>query len=351
MTRLGRIPGLDGLRAIAVLMVLGHHTQVPGLRGGFVGVDIFFVLSGYLITGILLEELRDTSSIDLKSFYRRRFCRLSPPLILLVATFWALGGGFAFGLWALVYLTDWMPIDLRNPLNHTWSLAIEEQFYLLWPLALLSLRRLPAGRLVGVLTGLCILATLWRIAVGQVAGADVAYFRFDTNLSGLLLGSVLSVALAEKPGILASVPAGRWAIAVGLALLALLPFLRWLAPVEQTIAISLAELATALTVLSIVQGEPSFRWLSSLPFVAVGRISYGVYLFHYPLSFFLIPPLPWWIAFPVTLSASLALAACSFHLVEKPIMRRFGARRSAVEKRQPVTTVVGAPALSSASRA
>jgi peptidoglycan/LPS O-acetylase OafA/YrhL len=226
MSKSSRIPALDGMRAIAVLLVVGHHTHFPEMKGGFVGVDIFFVLSGYLITGILLEELKGAGSIDLKNFYRRRFCRLTPPLVLLVAAYWICGGGFAFGLWALLYVTDWMPIDLSNPLNHTWSLAIEEQFYLLWPVALLGLRRLKAQRMIALLAGLYVLATVWRVVVSQSIGPDVAYFRFDTRLSGLVLGSLLAVILAEQPQRLAGIAAGRWGMAVGVGFLALLPFLR-----------------------------------------------------------------------------------------------------------------------------
>jgi peptidoglycan/LPS O-acetylase OafA/YrhL len=114
---------------------------------------------------------------------------------------------------------------------------------------------------------------------------------------------------------------------------------------EQAIGILLAELTAALIILSIARGEPNFRWLSSAPLVGIGRISYGVYLFHYPICFFLIPPGPWWIGFPVTLAASLLLAALSYHLVEKPIMRTFGAKRAhAGEAAVPVERPVRATA-------
>src|SRR4051812_16049700 len=159
--RLGYVPGLDGLRGIAVIAVLLFHGGVSWARGGFLGVDLFFVLSGYLITSLLLDELRRTGTIGLGGFWSRRARRLVPALLLVVAAVGASAllvdppGGLATlrgdGIATLGYIANWHYIAegasyfgqtaAPSPLRHTWSLAIEEQFYLLWPLIVLAICR------------------------------------------------------------------------------------------------------------------------------------------------------------------------------------------------------------------
>lgn len=199
---LGHLAALDGLRAVAVLLVLAFHARVPGLQGGLLGVDVFFVLSGYLITRLLLQEHAERGRIDVAAFYGRRLRRLYPALLLMLGAYsvWA---PWAFqhraiehgrdALLAVLYLADYARAFWQAPvvLQHTWSLAVEAHFYLLWPAVLIGLLRLPPTRRVQVLLLLYLAALAWRshnmLSVRDWAGV---YYAFDTRLAGLLLGAL-----------------------------------------------------------------------------------------------------------------------------------------------------------------
>src|SRR5690606_11647941 len=189
-------PELDGLRGVAALVVVLFHCRVPGFGGGFLGVDVFFVLSGFLITSILLAEHAGTGGIALGRFYWRRALRLYPALLLTLAGYLSvaplLWPGHPHGTEALLaglYLAVYsIPLsDYPDYLKHTWSLAVEEQFYLLYPLALiLCLRRMSPAELAKWLVIAVAVAVAWRL-LNRLAVLPT-YHRFDTRLGGLLAG-------------------------------------------------------------------------------------------------------------------------------------------------------------------
>lgn len=324
---MARNPALDGIRAIAAMLVLLHHTRVPGFGGGFIGVDIFFVLSGYLITGILLREAETTGGIAIGRFLLRRALRLFPPFALLLLAVlligphvWPIEGLDLAVLIAGLYLTDYVaPIyGGLSILGHTWSLAVEEHFYLLWPFAVLALGGAARERRLRILLAAFAAATLWRL-LNAWAFPDSFWFtgvRFDTRLSGLVLGAGLAVArpnltraVADRLGLASLlVLAGTTAIAakdaIGAALL------------QPVIDIAAACLIAALTVET---GRLS-RLLSFGPIAYLGLISYAIYLWHYPISQAVQTfTSDWRIDLAITLPLTLALAALSYAFVEKPI--------------------------------
>ncbi len=285
--RLGYVPALDGLRGIAVLAVMLYHLYLPLPQGGYLGVDIFFVISGFLITGLLLEEWRASGRLDLPRFIARRALRLLPALAaLLVVAAPFVAWPYVAG--ALLYATNYLAALGRlsymgSPLAHLWSLAIEEQFYLLWPAVLgLLLRRLrPRALPVAIAIAIAAIAA-WRAHLAGFASWERLHLATDTRADALLVGC-LAAALAPHLAPLARRPAARAlaglsATALGLALL-LVP--RQWHPLDEWGLLALA-LASAVVVLWVARpgaGGP-LRWR---PLVATGRISYGLYLWHWPV--------------------------------------------------------------------
>lgn len=327
MMNKSHIPALDGLRAVAVGLVLFSHAGVPGFREGGVGVDIFFVLSGYLITGVLTREIAQTGTLDLLAFYLRRLKRLTPALLILAVAYLMVAPAVwhertasehaRFVLAATTYVTDFARAgrpSFASPLAHTWSLAVEEHFYMLWPLALLWLSHLPRRLLLPVLLGGFVLATGWRLAGEYLYGWEVAYFRFDLRLSGLLLGAALKVAAARMkpvPGI------SRYTLYAGV----LTAIVVSMAGMATALALcSFAEIAAALTILAILQEESWTRWLAHPVPVYLGRISYGFYLFHFPLTWWLTDHVSWPVTLAVAAAGGFGLASLSYHFVERPIL-------------------------------
>ncbi|MEV4512601.1 acyltransferase family protein [Dactylosporangium sp. NPDC049525] len=341
---LRRVPPLDGLRAVALCGVLLAHGMPAWLPGGFLGVDLFFVLSGFLITALLLREAEQTGGVSLRGFWARRVRRLLPALILLVVAV-VLAGPYLLpeqdpgalrtdAVAALTYWANWRMIlrggdyftetAAASPLQHTWSLAIEEQFYLLWPvLILLALRARRPRRMIAV-------ACAAGFAASTVAAAVLydplrpgrVYFGSDTRAAALLAGCALAAALP----VVARYPVARRAAAVGgTVLLGAFAVLAgggdaWLyhggfALVAIAAAAVLGELAT-------VPGSPAARLLGAAPLAWMGRISYGAYLWHWPLFAVLDaertgltgPRL-----FAVRVATTLAVAAVSFFAVEEPL--------------------------------
>jgi peptidoglycan/LPS O-acetylase OafA/YrhL len=281
-----RLAPLDGIRGFAVLVVFAQHAGVPGTSGGGAAVDIFFVLSGFLITGILLDERERSGRIGFLGFYMRRLHRLTPALALTVIAYVLLAPyDIGSALISFFYLTDYARAFFleAGPLSHTWSLAVEEHFYLVWPLALLALCRLPPRRLVLLLLVLYAAATAHRCGAFWMQGYDATYFRFDTRLSGLILGSLLAVLLRsgfDRDKITLAAIALGLGIAGGFA---------WLSgQTSLTLGIAVAEAAALRVIFTTVEEkEPSAltRALSTSWLVYVGRISYGLYLFHHPMTF------------------------------------------------------------------
>ena len=313
--RLSYTPALDGIRAVAVLLVLGYHARVPITPGGFIGVDLFFVLSGFLITRILHAEAMGTGTIAVGRFYLRRARRLYPALLLMLAVYLCFAGTFWPGinhardaLLAALYLTNYSILVLAAPviLTHTWSLAVEEQFYLLWPWLLRTLR---GARLVQVLIVAYIAITLWRIGWTLQTGQYVSpYVRFDTRASGLIAGALIALVPVQlsRPRLMLLLAA--------LLLAALNAVSRWASLDFLIHGITIAEFGAALMIIAALQA-PGLLAHPALAFI--GKLSYGMYLWHYPLMRIVRDDWHWATTFFVCTAASLLLAWLSFVTIER----------------------------------
>ncbi|RAZ84548.1 acyltransferase [Mesorhizobium hawassense] len=329
---LERNAALDGLRAVAIGLVVAFHCNRAVAPGGFVGVDIFFALSGFLITSMLWAERASTGTIAFGRFYLRRAIRLWPALVLSLAAYLAVApivfphsaavrNAFLAGLYLSDYSRAFWGVP-RVELNHTWSLSVEAHFYLLWPAVILLLARFAGRRAFFVLIMAFLAATLWRI-IDLGLGLDFwrTYYRFDTRMSGLILGGAVAVlpwrptsAWAESLGI-----AGLCAIALSLATL------QWQTATPLTIGGILVDLASACIVLALAgPAKTVVAWMLSLrPVVYIGRISYSIYLWHYPIIIALragpTASLSWWASL-IVVAASITIAALSYRFIEKPLI-------------------------------
>lgn len=371
-------PGLDGLRALAVVGVWLFHDG--RLRGGYLGVDLFFVLSGFLITSLLLAEHRRAGRIDLGAFWIRRARRLLPALFLVLAG--VIGYAFtlaapteldsvrADGLATLGYVANWRSIasgldywtsfgGARSPLEHAWSLAIEEQFYLLWPLLVLAVLRLTRGRrgaLLAVCVGLALASAVSMVALFDPEDTARAYLGTDTRATALLVGAAFACRAA--PGrVLGRPGAVRWLDLAGLLALAALA-VAWVlldgkAPFLYHGGFWLTQLAV-LVLIVVATEAPTSRLSRALawgPLVAIGRVSYGVYLWHWPVFVVLRPErvgaLDLFGVDGLGLSllralATAALAIASYRLVEQPIRARgLGRGRALVIVPATLALIVG----------
>ena len=323
-------PALDGLRAVAIVLVMLSHAHVPMFEGAFLGVDLFFVLSGYLITSLLLVEIHNSERIDFWRFYRRRFFRLMPALLMFLAAYclfapllWPDGKDWYMdALVSALYLADYgiAFYDLPSSLLHMWSLSVEEHFYLLWPLALLLIvRRTPRGQVWCRIVGLFLLAWAWRLYwVAQGQPFYEIFFRFDTRATGLLAGSLLAALVIEAP---AWFERARSQIHHGLWLVLLVPVLmafKWDDMGVMTWAMTVVELAAVVVVIAV---QPRtglvYDMLSQPLLVKLGQLSYGVYLWHYPVYRALRAHLDWPAVVLLGSLISVGLAALSFVTIER----------------------------------
>lgn len=331
-----RVPALDGIRGIAILLVLALHFE--HVIGGMFGVDLFFVLSGFLITSLLADELGRNGRIDFGRFYRRRAVRLFPPLALMVALTLPLAIGWSHrpthelgsALIGVSYTTNlallFHPASVTSPFIHLWSLAVEEQFYLLWPpiLFLLWRRRwLPVALIVAA--GLSV-TDYFLIA----SGAPNNYWRDcgpDTHAAPILLGC--AAALLYRRGFRVGAPMA-WVGVAGAAAFAALhstrPGLGYFAAFAAFAVLPIMHVASADTALS--------RGLSLRPLRYTGRISYSLYLWNTPvLTLLALPRL-------ASLALVFALAAGSWRYLENPLLKR---RRKVREPRaEPVAAATAA---------
>jgi len=317
----GRIAELDGLRGVAVLVVFGFHTGF--LSGGAVGVDVFFVLSGWLITGILTAEVERTGAIDLRGFLMRRARRLVPALALLLAAYPLLTlvlpknhpePVWALMLYAATYTTNFhlMTGAWPGPLSHTWSLALEWQFYLLWPAVVWALRKLQPRRAVALLVAAWVALTAARAFLFTDGQAIFAYYS-PLHASGLILGAAVALWPHLRPRAWVGLAGLALVVGASVARIGPDPFLpfAWEIP--------LAEIGAAM----VITAPPQV--LASKPLVQLGAISYGFYLWHVPIVRALAP-LPRGEAAIIAFMLTLLLAWLSSRYVERPFLR---ARRPA----------------------
>lgn len=315
-------PALTGLRAAAILPVIAYHCKVPLFIGGFYGVDIFFVLSGFLITSLLVAEYEAAGSIDLPRFYISRFLRLTPPLLVCLGVVFAIGlEGPLKVLVAGFYLTDVVAPFSSHPygaLVHTWSLAVEEHYYFIWPVVLVAvLRTRDPLRWVMILFAM---ATAWRLLTMPFVPGTMTYFRFDARLSGLLLGS--AVALAGNRIEISPLTPRLSIYVLIVAMVSQLVYSQ-----QAFIVFTAVELAAAGLLLACLQPQtPVYKALSHPWLVKIGLWSYGLYLWHYPITFWVRQDCPWPVTLLLTLALGFPLAIASHHFIEMPI-QQFRKRR------------------------
>jgi peptidoglycan/LPS O-acetylase OafA/YrhL len=328
---LAYVPALDGLRGAAVIAVLLYHGGVGWLSGGFLGVDAFFVLSGYLITTLLLSG-------DLRTFWERRARRLLPALVPLVAVVLLLGGPLNASprdaLGAVTYLANWRSIatgggyfaSFTSPsaFRHTWSLAVEGQFYVVWPLLVVLVCRRSRGAVLAT-AGAGALVSAWAMAASYTPYGDPAraYYGTDTRIQALFVGAALAIVLAvrgasvRKPVMLASGATG-----------AVLTLWLWHAATGSSASMYrggflVAAVASAAVVASVVTLPESrlAQALSVRPLRAIGLVSYGIYLWHWPVYLLLTHErthVGGVLLLALRLAVTGGLAAASWRWVEVP---------------------------------
>ena len=354
---MGYQPGLDGLRAISVIAVIFYHAGFGWMHGGFLGVEVFFVVSGYLITSLLLEERDGTGGIRLRQFWLRRARRLLPALFSVL---------IAIGVWVALFGTAQQQSDLHrdllpgifyfanwgqifggaqyfgnfSPLRHLWSLAVEEQWYLLWPLAFVlitrrSKRTVEAGRSILVAALVVMLITWWLASPGVLTSdrTNFLYLSTLTRSSGLLLGAGAAFLWrpwkAKTP---ASNRAGLTLNVAGLGATALLVYAftaahltdrslyRW-----QLAAVSMLSLVVIAAVVH-PSAKTARRFFSSPALVGLGKRSYGVYLWSWPISVLCGAYVGSWTRFIAAMSLTIVVSEFSYVYIETPI-RKGGLRQ------------------------
>ena len=358
-----RSAALDGLRGITMVGFMAYHFGATGLTGAWTGVNLFFVLSGFLIVRLLERERLATGHVDARAFYVRRARRLVPALVALLtvvttwAVFWAdparrrgIGGDVLASLgfvqnWRLIALDDRSFGDALDPtpLRHVWTLAIEEQFYLLAPLLLgllaLTLRSRPAR--AGALVALAGLSAWWAAHLGleNAAGLSRVSYGTDTRVQAILVGAALGVLLARRPTWLPA-PASPVLPAAGAVALVVTGAAFVVASPDSTTMYGLGgmlALALVQAVLVAAVADPGTRTrhgsssrpnalarvLGWSPFAYAGRRSYGLYLWHWPIHLWLTPSLlgSTWAAGVAGMLVTFALAHLSWRYLEEPVLR------------------------------
>ena len=354
------IPALDGIRAIAVALVLAEHGGLPGVPGGFLGVDVFFVLSGFLITSLLLDELARRGRIALADFWIRRARRLLPALIIMVLAVVAARSFFppdAVGtlrddaVAAFFWVANWAFVAQQtdyfsqgsppSPLQHTWSLGVEEQYYLLWPLLVIAVAAVLGARARWGVFALAAVGAAGSAVAAILMASDATvnrvYFGTDTRVQALLVGAAAAALLVRDwsvltaGGTLIRTRWRRWAAAVisivGLVGLAALAHYATGSAREFRAGLLVVVAVAAVLVVAPValdQSSPVARLLAWRPLVGLGAISYGVYLWHWPIFLALNGERTGWTGWPlfaVRCAATVALATASWWLLEQPIRR------------------------------
>ena len=351
------IPALDGLRAFAVLAVIAYHLGMQWAPGGLLGVTVFFVLSGYLITSLLLIEWDNTETINLPQFWLRRVRRLMPAIVLIIVCTAALCALFDHSLltklrddmWAaLLWVTNWWYIfqdasyfdalGAPSPLTHFWSLAIEEQFYLVWPVVLLVAHKTGVKRTTmrnATLIVALLSALEMALLYNPLDDPSRVYYGTDTRAFSLLIGAWLAFVwpshmLGAQKSVHLTKQVRNVLDGVGIvalvALLGLIVFVDGFSPFLYRGGILLASVLTAVVIAVMVHPASLLgRFAGTKPLVWIGLRSYGIYLWHYPLFLLMNPrnftgETPWWM-YLVQVAVVFACAAFSYRFVENPLRK------------------------------
>lgn len=363
---MGYLPGLDGVRALAVIGVLLYHADLSWIPGGFLGVDVFFVLSGFLITSLILEEFDRSGRVDFRKFYLGRARRLLPALILVLVVV-SLAAALVYQdaarqlasdvVASIFYVNNWWYIAAdqsyfefigRPPLlKHLWSLAVEEQFYLVWPaIAFLAMRRFARKGVFAVAATLAILSTIWMLQLAVANGfpdfADPsrAYFGTDSHSMGLLIGAAM--ATFWRPGRMRrSLPTGASVIITAIGIAALLAVIWFFVFVGEFTPwlyrggfLGLALIVATLIAAASHPGVGLGKAMGTQPWRYIGQRSYGLYLWHWPVFMATRPGLDLSLdgvpLLILRLGLTVGIAELSFRFVEMPIRRgviqRYAAR-------------------------
>ena len=373
-----RLPGLDGLRGIAVLAVIVYHADVSMLVGGFLGVDVFFVLSGFLITALLIDELTRTNTVDRARFYMRRIRRLMPALFLVLFFSVLVSGLFVLDAayhvrrdlpWAVTFVLNWSYlffeqsyfVNISRPplLQHLWSLSVEEQFYVVWPILLVALYKVKIGNLTPRVkifiasTFLALASTAWMIHLSVSNGFPIpndpsrVYFGTDTHAMGLLIGCA-AAALWRPDRLNERLTPDRAAAMNGLGILSLAGlayFFLYVSELNEFLyrgGFLVLSILTAILVVVAAHpglkigsrlGNPVLKWF--------GDRSYGIYLWHWPIFVLMRSGIdiqwPEPLAFVAKIAIVLVIADLSYRFVEMPI------RQGAIGSRLTVWRAAGVP--------
>lgn len=357
------IAGLDGLRAIAVLMVFAYHLRMPFAKGGLLGVTVFFVLSGFLITRILVSELEENNTIDLAKFWVRRIRRLLPAILVMVTALTFVSAVFNRVLFtkfcadlpsAIFCYNNWWQIfnhisyfenvGAPSPLTHCWSLAIEAQFYLVYPLVLIFLKRFPNWKKIAagvtLVSALISMAAMWRL-FDPSKDASRVYYGTDTRVFSLLFGAFLVLVLTNRrkkrdiDSILREI-IGIVSFAELLYMMAKLDgYQEFLYRGGQ----GFASVCTVLVIFSLLEGEGILSRLLNIPVLKwIGDRSYGIYLWHYPVILLVSNGIraAWWVNV-LEVMATCIIADLSYRFIETPIRHGVIGRSIEVLRRRPRT--------------
>ncbi|GBL28467.1 O-acetyltransferase OatA [Actinomycetota bacterium] len=377
------IPAIDGLRAVAVIAVMLYHLGFSWIPGGFLGVDLFFVISGYVITRLLLDSIQRSGGLDLRAFYKARIRRLFPPLVFMIfmtviyigiwapetmrrfvsdSPFALLGG---MNWWLVFRHTDYFDTISRPPLlQHTWSLGVEAQFYLIWPLILLLVLRqfgkakIPGAALfIAAISGIALLLVSFEVDAANASQVSHVYFGTDTHSIGLFLGAALAVSwvpqnLQEQVNRRAQDFIDGIGVFGFVGLLGTFLLVNENEPTLYKLAFPLAGLFGCAILTSIV--HPASRFapvLSSKVAVWIGERSYAIYLWHWVVFQLTRPAVDLegstWALYTLRILVVFALADISLRLVELPVrsglveywFKGMKYRTKSVQRRQKSTVV------------